>query len=62
MYFFPSEVEACNSQCVTDLAPQFSQDCIDCIAGAECMDLESGRACQDECSFDAINRLNGDEQ
>jgi hypothetical protein len=62
LYFLPNDVDACTSECITDVAPGLTQECIDCVAAAECIDLESGRACQDECSLDSINRLTGDQQ
>jgi len=61
LYFLPGDQEACASECLSDIAPQLSQDCVDCVAGAMCIDLESGRACQDECETDdSINQLTGE--
>jgi len=61
MYFFPTDVEACTSQCVTEFAPQATQECLDCVAGAECIDLESGRTCQDECATDGLSLPIGED-
>ena len=46
--FYPDETAACTNDCVANL-PDLSDDCLYCVMDSDCVDLESGRACRDEC-------------
>jgi hypothetical protein len=52
LYFLPSEQEDCQAGCLMELAGRATQECIECIANADCFELQTGRACVQECPFE----------